>query len=278
MRQWRPDLYEDSLCRICEAFEEDTTHVWRCPDTMESQKEGWGEAMSLVTEVGMKMWRQEKKKCLEMKQKAEEGGEEFTKAEPTFVAEDKETFWTMLEDFFRGAKNIRQGNLMEDGLLAEEEEVVDLGALEYRKRTVVDAYHGLAPFNLVDEFKRVFVTTQAIAAIMADRFITLIENYGRQGIWNVRCSKTVEWEKSVGITTVSKRARVGNPGTRVEGHGRSSGDYNSFYQDRWRVANAKHLYKIVDRRVLEAYQGKRTLNVMERTGAIKYFLLKDLGT
>ena len=71
----------------------------------------------------------------------------------------------------------------------------------------------------------------------------------------MRCSKTVEWEKSVGITTVSKRARVGNPGTSVEGHGRSSDDYKSFYQDRTRVADAKDLYKIADERVLEAYHG-----------------------
>ena len=70
---------------------------------------------------------------------------------------------------------------------------------------------------------------------------------------------------------------MGNPGTRVEGHGRSGGDYNSFYQDQTRVVDVKDLYKTADRRVLEAYQGKRTLNVMERTGAIKYFLAKDLG-
>ena len=98
---------------------------------------------------------------------------------------------------------------------------------------------------------------------MADRFITLIESYGRQSIWNARCSNTVKWERSVGITTVSKRARVGNPGTCVEGHGRSSGDYNSFYQDKTRVEDVKDLYKTADKRVLEAYQGKRTLNVME---------------
>jgi hypothetical protein len=141
--------------------------------------------------------------------------------------------------------------------------------------TVVDAYHGLAPFNHADEFKQLFGKTQANAAFMADRFITLIESYGRQGIWSVRCSKTVEWGRSAELTTVSKRARVA---TRVAGHGRSGGDYNSFYHDRMRVANAKDLYKIADGRILEAYQGKRTLNAMERTGAIKYFLLKDLGT
>ena len=38
--------------------------------------------------------------------------------------------------------------------------------------------------------------------------------------------------KSVGITAVSKRTRLENPGTRVVGHGRSRSDYNSFNQDR----------------------------------------------
>jgi hypothetical protein len=106
-----------------------------------------------------------------MKQKAEEVGEEFTKAEPTIVAEDKETFWTMLEEFFQRAKNIRQGNLTENDLLTDDEVVVDLGDLEGRRRTVVEACHGLAPVNLADKFKQVFVTNQTIAAFIADRFL-----------------------------------------------------------------------------------------------------------
>ena len=146
-----------------------------------------------------------------------------------------------------------------------------------RRWSVVDIYHGLAPATFAGKIKDLYRTSQGIANIMADRFISGIEDYGRAGIWNARCSKTIEWEKSVGITAVSKRTRLENPGTRVVGHGRSRSDYNSFNQDRSRVTNVKELYKIADDRIKQAYLGSMTLDVMERTGAIKYFLMKGPG-
>ena len=76
---------------------------------------------------------------------------------------------------------------------------------------------------------------------------------------------------------MSKRNRPEDPGTRVEGHGRSSSDYNSFDQKRAVVVNVKDIYKTADKRTLDAYLGKNALNVMERVGTIKYILSKDLG-
>ena len=93
----------------------------------------------------------------------------------------------------------------------------------------------------------------------------------------MRCSKTVDWEKTVGITAVSIRNRPEEPGTRVEGHGRNSRDYNSFNQKRARVVIVKDIYKTADKRTLDAYPGKTALNVMERVGVIKHTLSKDLG-
>ena len=112
---------------------------------------------------------------------------------------------------------------------------------------------------------------------MADNFIKHIEDYGRTGLWNPRCKKTVDWEKTVGITAVSKRARPERPGTRVEERGGSSSDYNSFDRNAANATRAKTILKTADNRVLEAYLGKVTLNVMERTGGVKYILEKDLG-
>ncbi len=275
--EWRPDLYEDSWCRVCEVSEEDTTHIWRCPETMESQREGWEEAMALVTNKGEQLWRRAKEKWRKDKKNALDKGEEFKREEPRFWVVSVEDFWAMLEKAFRGAKNIRAQNLLEDDLAKEEEEGEDLGALNWRKWTVVDAYHGLAPSRLTDKFKTLFGTSQAIASIMTDRFITLIEEYGRQGIWKPRCKKTVEWEKSVGITAVSKRARPEKPGTRAEGRGRSSSDYNSFDQNRFAVTRVKEIFKTADKRVLSTYLGTETLSVMERPGGVKYFLEKELG-
>lgn len=33
--KWRPDIYEDNWCRVCEVSEEDTQHIWQCPETLE---------------------------------------------------------------------------------------------------------------------------------------------------------------------------------------------------------------------------------------------------
>ena len=275
MHNWRPDLYEDDYCRVCESDVEDTNHIWRCPETLTSQCEGWEETMELVTNLGKKLWKRAKDSWESDKKKAEEEGKEFKKKEPTFSNETMDNFWTMLMDFFKGARNIRAQNLLDDDM--EREEVADHGSLAWRQWTVIDAYHGVAPLSLKDKINTLFCTTQEIASIMADRFIKGIEDYGRTGIWNPRCKKTVDWEKSIGVTGVSKRTRPKEPGTRAGGHGGSNSNFGNFNRDRFDVTRMKRLYRAADKDVLDAYQGKRVLNAMERTGGVKYFLEKDLG-
>ncbi|GJJ75513.1 hypothetical protein EMPS_07871 [Entomortierella parvispora] len=154
--------------------------------------------MELVTSLGRKLWKRAKKSWESKKKKVEEEGKEFKKKEPTFSDETTDSFWTMLMDFFRGARNIKAQNLLDDDM--EREEVADHGSLAWRQWTVIDAYHGLAPLFLKDKIKTLlFCTTQEIASIMADRFIKGIEDYGRTGIWNPCCKKTVDWEKSIGL-------------------------------------------------------------------------------
>ena len=277
-RRWRPDLYEDASCRVCEVADEDITHIWRCPETLEGQGEGWEEAIEMVIDLGGRLWQRAKQMWTKKKEDADKYGEEFNKEQPTFSAASAESVWTVLEDQFRGVRNIRVRNLLEDDLMREEEQVVDFGDIQVERQwTVIEAYHGLAPLYLKDKFKRLFGTTTAIAKIMADKFMKNIEDYGRTGLWNPRCKKTVDWEKTVGITAVSKRARPERPGTRVGEHGGSSSDYNSFDQNAANATRVKTILKTADKRVLQACQGKVELNIMERTGGVKYILEKDLG-
>lgn len=63
----------------------------------------------------------------------------------------------------------------------------------------------------------------------------------------------------------------------LEAHVGSSSDYNSFEQNRTNAIRAKSILKTADKQVLHGYQGKVTMNVMERTGGVKYILEKDLG-
>ncbi|KAG0044016.1 hypothetical protein BGZ83_010739, partial [Gryganskiella cystojenkinii] len=126
--------------------------------------------MALVVNKGKQLWSREKEQWRNKKKEADDKGEEFNKEEPTFNVEPVETYWAMLERTFRGARNIRVQNLLEDDLAGEAELEEDLGAIPERDWTVVDVYHGLAPLYLKDKFKMLFGTTQAIASIMADKF------------------------------------------------------------------------------------------------------------
>jgi hypothetical protein len=120
-----------------------------------------------------------------------------------------------------------------------------------------------------------FGTTKEIATYMVDKFVTEIEEYGRVGIWNERCEITVEWEKSVGITTVSKRAQGS---TRVEGHESSSRVFTDSFQRQRSTLDVKEIHGVADSRVLEAYQGRTRLHMMERRGGGGLFIkAMDIG-
>jgi hypothetical protein len=109
----------------------------------------------------------------------------------------------------------------------------------------------VAPLFLKDRIKTLFYTTQEIASIMADRLIKGIEDYGRTGIWNPRCKKTVDWKKSIGVTGVSKCTRPEKPGTHAGGHGGSNSNFGNFNRDRFDATTMKRLHKAVDKDVLE---------------------------
>ncbi|KAI7818938.1 hypothetical protein BC939DRAFT_506158 [Gamsiella multidivaricata] len=68
---------------------------------------------------------------------------------------------------------------------------------------------------------------------MVTKFVSRIEEFGRTKIWNKRCEDIVAWEKSVGITFMSKRAGGRNGDRR---HQRSVGDFSDLKGRRLIVA------------------------------------------
>ncbi|GJJ69242.1 hypothetical protein EMPS_01588 [Entomortierella parvispora] len=152
----------------------------------------------------------------------------------------------------------------------EREEVVDLGSLAWRPWIVIDAYHGLAPRFLKDKIKTLFCTTQETRAPW---WTGLRPNRDLESTLQKDCGLG----KSIGVTDVSKSARPGEPGTRAGGHGGSNSNFGNFNRDRFDATRMKRLHKAGDKDVLDEYQGKRVLKVMERTGGVRYFLEKDLG-
>ena len=104
---------------------------------------------------------------------------------------------------------------------------------------------------------------------MAGRFARALEDFGRYVIWNRRCEITVEWERSMGITTMSKRAK-GRTG--VEDHLRSGGDLFDLNLGLGLVTNGIWIRTQEDARVMNHFEGKDKLEVMESTGTFKSLL------
>ncbi|KAF9582547.1 hypothetical protein BGW38_000079, partial [Lunasporangiospora selenospora] len=83
-------------------------------------------------------------------------------------------------------------------------------------------------------------------------------------IWGQRCKTTVEWEKSIRITAVRKRAGRRNG---AEDHQLSRSDFSDLNNPLRLKPDLKEAYEVADETVLSYAMGKTKLNVMERLGS-----------
>ncbi|KAG0090892.1 hypothetical protein BGZ92_001932 [Podila epicladia] len=123
---------------------------------------------------------------------------------------------------------------------------------------VMDLYLGLVPRELGLIWKHMFGTSKTIANHMAAKFVKALEEFGRTELWGARCKTTVEWEKSVGITAVSKRA-WGRTG--VGEHLGSSSDFSDLTSRPQSGTDTLELMLHADTRMLKQYQGRLRLDV-----------------
>ncbi|KAI1292759.1 hypothetical protein EDD11_008590 [Mortierella claussenii] len=126
MKNWRPDLYDTDICRMCELEVEDIEHIWTCAITRGEQMESWNKA---VAEVKRKQWK-EKQKCQEG-----QGQQPSKKRRPQFTALAETTIWRMLESKVLGVTTIRCA----DENLDEADESRHSHDISW---TVRDLYHG----------------------------------------------------------------------------------------------------------------------------------------
>ncbi|KAF9377104.1 hypothetical protein BGX21_003280, partial [Mortierella sp. AD011] len=260
MRQRNPGLYITDSCQRCDSGEVETDHhLWNCGVSMEDQQYEWGEIAGKVVTFGKRAWRHAMRKWQQEKTKAEKANKEFVARCPTFTERDEREVWTSLE-WISGVGE-RHRRYMDTR--SETEDAVEVW-------TVKDLYRGLVPVRLIDTWKQLFETTSFIATYMATVFVAEIEEFGRTGIWNKRCEETVAWEKSVGITTMSKRAR-GRTGD--EGHPRSGGDFSDLTRRRANAPNETDVKRAADERVCQHFLGRVKLGMMERLHGLKTNLL-----
>ncbi|KAI9233593.1 MAG: hypothetical protein BYD32DRAFT_465206 [Podila humilis] len=156
--------------------------------------------------------------------------------------------------------------------LLDPEETEELEDLEVWK--VMDLYLGLVPRKLGEIWKPLFRTSKTIACYMAGKFVKALEEFGRTELWGAQCTTTVEWEKSVGITAVSKRAR-GRTG--VGEHLGSNSDFSDLASRPRSSTDTLELMLHADTRMLKQYQGRLRLDVMERMGGFKNLLADEVG-
>ncbi|KAG0099712.1 hypothetical protein BGZ93_006373 [Podila epicladia] len=195
MKRRKPDLYPDDLCKQCNKQTETFRHIWMCETTKESQREAWWKCVEQVNKDGESAYRKAHRQWRIAEKEAEESGQgaNFKAKEPKFTKKKVEDIWDSLGEWIFGVKELLDPEEMED---AE-----DLNVWK-----VMDLYLGLVPRELGLIWKHMFGTSKTIANHMAAKFVKALEEFGRTELWGARCKTTVEWEKSVGITAVSKRA------------------------------------------------------------------------
>jgi len=267
MKQWRPDLYETDICRMCELEREDTEHLWRCPITDDTQLDGWKKALENIQTDGKRALAKERKIWLEQQDQARKHGQTHGGCGPQFTPAPEATIWRMLQTKFQGVTAIRKADR------AYAEQVMD-GLGDDATWSVQDLYHGLTPKDFVQECKRTFKTSMSIARYVAGRFVKAIEKVGRSMIWNRRCKCTVEWEREHGITSVSKRARGRNC---VGQHRRSRNDFMGSTLRQRTAEEVKEIKTDADRRVEQSYFQQVELTAMERLGSCKFLMTTDRG-
>jgi hypothetical protein len=249
---------------MCEQEREDTQHLWRCPATMEMQRERWTEEIEGANAVGTRVWKSVRKAWEKEIKKAQEKGQDISQRKPpTFRKASEDDIWEALQLMVKGVRDIRRTEV--------DPEVVgeDIERLEW---SVQDLYHGLTPKCMTRSWKRIFHTTERIAAHMVSSFVQNIEEFGRTEIWNKRCKVTVDWEREHGITAVSKRARGRNC---VGEHRRSNSNFMGSTLRQRSALDAKEISDRADDRVRRHYEGRLRLDVMERLGGCSFLKLAE---
>ncbi|KAG0064222.1 hypothetical protein BGZ90_002309, partial [Linnemannia elongata] len=174
-------------------------------------------------------------------------------------------------------KEENQGHACETQEDAEEEEVVlwEFGSEDEEE-----------PPALAIEWARVFKEMpNSIAEDVSRLFCKFIEKEGREKIWKPQCERTVEWEKQQGITERRKHKppeeRPRSQLQQIYGQkpranececGRPLAEH-----EEGRCPGVQNDTLAADRAVIEALQGRRRMDIMEKRGAmtVKEFETED---
>ncbi|KAH7047728.1 hypothetical protein BKA57DRAFT_493123 [Linnemannia elongata] len=198
MQARKPNLYPTCLCRQCELEKEDNEHVWNCSSAAETTTTIWKEAMGKIDEWGVQATNNYNAARKREHQRAVDNGRQAPR--PVLI------HWRPPRDadHVRGFSSIGGARAVHSGSPAPDRD-------KNPKWNVSDLLRGITPKSMLTEWCAVFRTPQSIAKTVLHKFIGYLETQASERIWKPRCSATIAWEQTQGISVKDKTSKYTGP-------------------------------------------------------------------
>ena len=264
MQARKPNLYPTCVCRRCELEKEDNEHVWKCPLAAETTTEIWKEAMGKINEWGVQATNSYNAARKREHKRAVDRGRQVPRPVPIH-------WWPPSDaDHVRGFSSIGGARAVHSGSPAPDRD-------ENPMWNVSDLLRGITPISMLTEWSAVFRTPMSIAKTVLHKFVGYLEAQASELIWKPRCSATIAWEQSQGISAKDKTSKYTGPrGDWSQGYGYITHDgfcpcgASLATHDEGRCPGATKDPRAADERLLESLLGRRRLSMMERMGRIPF--------
>jgi hypothetical protein len=264
MQARKPNLYPTCVCRRCELEKEDNDHVWKCPSAAETTTEIWKEAMGKINEWGVQATNSYNAARKREYKRAVDRGRQVPRPVPIH-------WWPPSDaDHVRGFSSIGGARAVHSGSPAPDRD-------EKPMWNVSDLLRGITPLSMLTEWSAVFRTPMSIAKTVLHKFVGYLEAQASELIWKPRCSETIAWEQSQGISAKDKTSKYTGPrGDWSQGYGYITHDgfcpcgASLATHDEGRCPGATKDPRAADERLLESLLGRRRLSMMERMGRIPF--------
>jgi ribonuclease HI len=264
MQARKPNLYPTCVCRRCELEKEDNDHVWKCPSAAETTTEIWKEAMGKINEWGVQATNSYNAARKREYKRAVDRGRQVPRPVPIH-------WWPPSDaDHVRGFSSIGGARAVHSGSPAPDRD-------EKPMWNVSDLLRGITPLSMLTEWSAVFRTPMSIAKTVLHKFVGYLEAQASELIWKPRCSATIAWEQSQGISAKDKTSKYTGPrGDWSQGYGYITHDgfcpcgASLATHCEGRCPGATKDPRAADERLLESLLGRRRLSMMERMGRIPF--------
>jgi len=266
MHARHPDLYPDSVCRVCNVQDEDNNHVWLCHEIGEEHAKIWEEALTCIDGWGKAVTRSYNKERQRQYERDLRNGKPHAK-KPTPVP------WICpaRKDHCEGLSSIggTRSLLLGEGTFDRSPDL---------QWSMAALYRGITPRSLIAEWSEYFQSPRTIARCVIHKFVGYLESQATERIWKQRCTKTIAWERAMGITGRLKKAKYAGPrGPWNEGSGYicSEGEcpcgspFNVHIDNQ--CPGAQLNPHVADATLLQCLQGRRKMGTMEGMGRTPYF-------